>query len=431
MRRLLVGFFAMAAMCGCQLAFSTVGSWTRAASPPHPVTTNNVVVLADGRIAIFGGLSLQTGQDSSQLTLFDPMSNTWTTGAPMPGPAFPDVVVRLLDGRVLLEGGQVRSTPVSGQTWLYDPVQNSWSRAGDLLEPRSGPRSTLLSDGRVLIAGGAVPLPQPAPQPLGGVTDYQDVPTAEIFDPETGKWTPAGRLAMPRRGFTLTALAGGGALAAGGCVNSNVFPTPGMSSADVFDPASTTWGSTTSLPAPMCGGTDVALRDGRVLLVDQSLLGNSSGDAFVYEPKSRTWTAAGGLAGGGTSAVLLGDGLVFVPEVQQGAPKGRVFIDNVGGQVFDPTTNQWTFATTTQVPLPLVYLYAGGTSLAVSLPDGRALVLLQTVTLVFHPEVAPPAAEVLDSTGLTVELVAALAVIALLLLLAYRRASRIELAKLQ
>jgi hypothetical protein len=150
----------------------------------------------------------------------------------------------------------------------------------------------------------------------------------------------------------------------------------------------------------------------------------------MYDPKTQAWSVSGALAGGGTTAVMLGDGRVMVPETQAGTPQGRLFIDYVGGQVFDPATGQWSFVTTTQVPLPVVYLYAGGTSLAVSLPDGSALVLLQTVTLAFHPQLAPPTSELLDSTGLTVELVAALAVIALLLLLAYRRAGRIERSKL-
>jgi len=431
MKRLAAALFAFGSMCSCQLAFSTVGSWTMQAGPPAPITTNNVVALPDGRVAIFGGLSLQTGQESAQTVLYDPAQNTWTSRAPMPGPAFPDVVRSLHDGTVLVEGGlDIKTGTMSGATWLYDPARNTWSRAGDVLEPRGGPSSTLLSDGRVLIAGGEVPLPQSVKQPNGTLGDFQDLTSAEVFDPANGTWSQAGRLGTARGGMALARLPGGGALAAGGCIFGMVFPAPGMTAAEVFDPATSTWSPTTPLPAPICGGTAVALRDGRVLLLDQVRFGNSSDDAFLYDPKSRGWSAAGSLAGGGTSALVLSDGRVFVPEVQPGAPEGHIFKDLVGGQIFDPATNQWTFVTTTSVPLPLIYLYSGGLQISVALPDGSAVVILQTIALAFHPQDQPPAAQVLDSTGLTTVLLATAVLIGLLMLLAYWRAGRTGLSKL-
>jgi Galactose oxidase, central domain len=430
-KRIAAGLLAFAAMCSCQPAFSTVGSWTTQAGPPAPITTNNVVALADGRVAIFGGLSLQTGQESAQTVLYDPVQNTWTSGAPMPGPAFPDVVAPLRDGTVLVEGGlDTRTDTVSGATWLYDPARNSWSRAGDVLEPRAGPSFTVLSDGRVLIAGGNVALAQPVTLPNGSVSNTQEVTSAEIFDPQTRIWSRAGRLGTARGGFALVPLPDGGALAAGGCVQTNVFPAPGLTAAEVFDGATGSWSATTPLPAPTCRGTGVMLRDGRVLLLDQTLLGNSSNDAFLYDPKNRAWSAAGALAGGGSAALVLSDGRVFVPEVQPSAPQGHVFKDLVGGQIFDPATNQWTYVTTTSVPLPLVYLYSGGLQISVALRDGSAVVILQTVALAFHPQDAPPTTQLLDSTGLTTVLLAIALVIGLLMLLAYRRASRIDVSKL-
>jgi galactose oxidase-like protein len=430
MKRLAATLLAFEAMCSCQLAFSTIGSWTRQVGPPAPITTNNVVALPDGRVAIFGGLSLQTGQESAQTVLYDPVRNTWTSAAPMPGPAFPDVVTSLRDGTVLVEGGlDTKTDTTSGATWLYDPARNRWSRAGDVLEPRGGPSHTLLSDGRVLIAGGATPLPQPQQQPNGS-HEYQDVTSAEIFDPQTRAWSQAGRLVTARAGIAIVPLPGGGALAAGGCIQANVFPAPGLTAAEVFNPATATWSPTAPVPAPTCGGTGVALHDGRALLLDQTLFGNSSNGAFLYDPKSRSWSAAGALAGGGTSALVLSDGRVFVPEVQPGAPEGHIFKDLVGGQIFDPATNQWTYVTTTSVALPLVYLYSGGLQISVALPDGTAVVILQTVALAFHPQVAPPATQLLDSAGLTTLLLVIAAVIGLLMLVAYWRAGRTDPGKL-
>ncbi|HYR47412.1 MAG TPA: hypothetical protein VER07_01395, partial [Candidatus Polarisedimenticolia bacterium] len=84
----------------------------------------------------------------------------------------------------------------------------------------------------------------------------------------------------------------------------------------------------------------------------------------------------------------------------------------------------------TSVPLPLIYLYSGGLQISVALPDGSAVVILQTIALAFHPQDQPPPAQVLDSTGLTTVLVAIAMVMALLMLLAYRRAGRTGLGKL-
>jgi len=72
----------------------------------------------------------------------------------------------------------------------------------------------------------------------------------------------------------------------------------------------------------------------------------------------------------------------------------------------------------------------GGLQISVALPDGSAVVILQTVALAFHPQVAPPATQLLDSTGLTTLLLMIAAAIGLLMLFAYWRAGRTGLGKL-
>lgn len=423
-------------LCSCQLAFSTVGSWTAAGGPPSPISTNNIVTLPDGRVAVFGGFLQQSGQPSTQTLLYQPSTNTWTKGAVMPGPFLPDVVAVLPNGHVLVEGGRDRDSNLSGATWIYDPSTDAWSAAGSVLEPRLGPAFTILTDGRVLIAGGGLPLPQPISLPNGSTLDFKATTSAEIFDPKAGTWSRAGDLVAARDGIRLVALAGGAALAAGGCAGSAGFE-PAVATADVFDPATLRWTQTAPVPRPVCGATGVGLRDGRALIVDQfgsyfayGVLSDSSDESFVYDPRSRTWSATGGLAGGGLSAVMLEDGRVLVPEMRQGAVKGHTFDESVGGQIFDPATDQWLYATTISVKVPIAYLEQVGSQLAVSLPDGNALVFLPTATLAYHPHVQPVSTEVLDSPGLTFELGAAALVTVLLLLLAYRRAARTDAGKL-
>ncbi len=434
MKRVAAGILAFLSLCSCQLAFSTVGSWTREKGPPKPIMSRNLIVLPDGRVAIMGGF-LQGGQPTNETALYDPTTGSWSSRAPRPGAPFADVAALLRDGTVLVEGGFDTNGNIQGATWLYDPARDRWSQAGSVIEPRSGPAYSLLSDGRLLIAGGSVLLAQPEDTPNGPV-NFRPIATAEIYDPATKQWSLAGHLEAARNGITLVAVGGGGAIAAGGCQGAAGWSPP-VATTEAYDAVINAWSRTASLPVPICGAVGTPLRDGRALIVDQyTFLGveryfyNSSDDAFVYDPKTHGWTLAGGLASGGIDALMLSDGRVLVPEVQQGAPKGHTFKELVGGQIFDPSTNEWSYASTFSLTLPLASMFSGGPPLAVSLPNGTAVVILQTDAVAYHPQVPPPATQLLDSTGFTFELGAALLVIAVLLVLAYRRATRADIGKL-
>ena len=434
MSRVAAAALAFICLSSCQLAFSPAGSWTREIGPPTPISGGSVVALPDGRVGVFGG-TLPSGQPSSETVLYDPHTGSWARGAPAPGPAFPDVVTVLGDGTVLVEGGRDVNGNLQGATWLYDPAHDRWSQAGSVNLPRGFPSYTLLHDGRLLIAGGGIPQQQPEQTPNGEV-DFKPTASAEVYDPATRAWSPAGELQAARNGIRLVAVGSGGAIAAGGCQGAAGWSPP-VRTVEAYDPAGNSWSPTTPLPVAMCGAAGVGLRDGRAMVVDQftfpgveRFFYNSTNDAFVYDPKTRAWSLTGGLADGGTAALMLGDGRVMVPEVQQGAIQGRMFKQLVGGQIFDPDTNQWTYVTTTSVQLPLIYLYSGGLLTSVALPDGSAVVILQTVALVFHPQDSPPPTQVLDSPGLTTVLLAIAVVVGLLMLLVYRRSSRTDLTKL-
>jgi Galactose oxidase, central domain len=419
-----------ALLSGCQLNFSSAGTWTVESAPPAPISTSAVVTLADGRVALIGGFVQQTGQPTAQVLIFDAARNGWGTGAPMPEPVgFGAVVAPLHDGTVLVAGG-AGAKGLIGDTWLYDPARNSWRRAGNLRVPRDQPSFAVLSDGRVLVAGGSVPLAQPVQLSNGQSITEGPVAGAEIFDPTTRAWSPAGRLSAARTFISLVALPNGAALAAGGCEGLG-FAGPvqvgtgaASKAAELFDPQSLSWSSTVPMPAARCGASAVPLQDGRAFIAggDQG----SGRSAVTFDPVRHSWTFAGTVAGvvAGPPPIVLANGKVLLPNFELGPQQGRVGTAFVGGQLFDPASGDWNFATTTSVLVSSLFLNEGGSPEAVALPNGEAIVLLQTVALAFHPNESPPAAQILDSTGLTILLLALAALLALLLLLWYVRGVR-------
>ena len=118
----------------------------------------------------------------------------------------------LPDGCVLIVGGgwdDVGGLHATAQVW--DPTTESFSPAGSLARARTADDAGIavaLPDGRVLIVGGCI---SPASHCEFGLTD-----SAEIWDPDTASFGPAGSLAEARTEHTSTLLPDGRVLVVGG-----------------------------------------------------------------------------------------------------------------------------------------------------------------------------------------------------------------------
>jgi N-acetylneuraminic acid mutarotase len=165
--------------------------------------------------------------------------------------------VRLQNGQVLAAGGGVGAIPVSSAE-LYDPQTHRWTPTGSLQQARRGAGAVVLADGRVLLAG--------------GVGSAQLLSSAETYDPGTGRWSPTGSMTTPRLGGTLTLLPSGDVLAAGGTSPSGQQGTGGgqtispTSSAEIYHAATGTWTLTGSMTAARFEASGTLLSDGRVLI---------------------------------------------------------------------------------------------------------------------------------------------------------------------
>jgi len=175
--------------------------------------------------------------------------------------------------------------------------------SGSLHDARVVHTATLLNDGRVLVAGGGQ-----GPDTIDG---YYDVPGAELFDPVSGSFTPAGTFA--RQSHTSTLLRSGKVLLAGGEELSNT-----TAKSELYDPITGQFQPTGSLVVARESHTATLLQDGRVLIVGGTRFQYQRwvplSDAEIYDPVTGTFSLTGSLndARSYHSATLLPNGKVLI-----------------------------------------------------------------------------------------------------------------------
>jgi hypothetical protein len=243
----------------------------------------------------------------------------------------------LADGKVLIAGGQSTPSDILASAELYDPSTGLFTPTGSMSTARAEHTATLLSDGRVLIAGGfACP---------GGATCFpgdvnwngKPLASAELYDPQTGTFSPTGSMSAARARATSDATA---TLLPDGRV---LFASGGDGlTAEIYDPKTGkfTHIGTGSPFFTLCPAATL-LSTGRVLLITNGLA------TRVFDPQSGAlsptpFTIGPGAAPeedyvghhGPESATLLADGRVLM------FTSDTMTFDDVG--IYDPATGVLT-----------------------------------------------------------------------------------------
>ena len=215
---------------------------------------------------------------------------------------------------------------------------------GNTLEPRFDHTATLLPNGKVLIAAGMA---------RNGIIE----PTAELYDPHTGRFMSAGKMQSPRGwGVTATLLSSGKVLLAGGGSASGCDASCYLASAEVYDPSSGAFTSAGSMTTPRAGANAILLQNGDVLIVGGNDVsgGRHIASAELYHPATGTFSITGSMHSEGASVlVMLKNGKVLA-------------LNDAGGEIYDPATGRFT---------PAGNLNIARAKYGVALlPDGRLLV---------------------------------------------------------
>jgi hypothetical protein len=285
----------------------STGTSTTTGSLLRRMISPTAVALPDGRVLVIGVWD-EGDPVATEAELYDPSSGKFTAARPPIDRGQPAVSL-LADGRVLIAGGgDMHSTSVDclASADLFDPATGKFTRTGSMRQARAGATATTLPDGRVLIPGGSsCGTPQ-----SGTAATYA---TAEIYDPASGRFTPAGDMSAPRWSHTATLLADGRVLLAGGFSYSSGY----KASADIFDPKTNTFTAAGPMSVARAYHVAALLPDGRVLVAggenDESPI-EGMASAEVFDPATGTFIAAGSMHSPRSSftATLLANGEVLI-----------------------------------------------------------------------------------------------------------------------
>jgi hypothetical protein len=258
----------------------------------------------NGRVLVAGGFGVGDGEASATAELFDPTQGAFLPTGSMATPRYSHTATLLDDGRVLVAGGFDEHGRRLDSAELYDPRTGWFTPTGRLLGPRADQTATLLDDGRVLIAGGTT---------IG----YRFLATAELYDPAAGTFSATGPMRDAREAHTATLLPDGLVLIAGGHRGRHEDIVVHRS-AELYDPSTGGFRPAGAMTEPRHKHDAVALSDGRVLLLggDDAADTESFATAEIFDPATGRFTATGSMSTGrykfATTSTLMANGTVLV-----------------------------------------------------------------------------------------------------------------------
>jgi N-acetylneuraminic acid mutarotase len=253
-------------------------AWTPAGTITRVRFHHVAGLLGSGKVLIAGGDNGPSAFDSVEI--YDPATNAWTPGPPTSIARQEAIGVMLPSGRFLVVGGVNVAGQVQSSAEQYDPATNSWSGVASMSTQRRWHVATMLPSGKLLVAGG-----------VDSYFNYNIHDWAEMYDPVLNLWTYAGAFGTHRHSHTLTTLASGKVMIAGGTDG-----TTSYAETMLYQPQSTTLSSNVAAaPSGRGGHTASLLSTGRLLLAGGADSSGTTGTAQRYDPSADSWSGTAGL----------------------------------------------------------------------------------------------------------------------------------------
>ena len=327
-----------------------------------------------------------SGNVTTPVTLQVVPPGTWVpTAGPMQDTRYGATQVTLLDGRVLVAGGDDGTGNSLSSAELYDPNTGEWTPAGPMVTGREYAMSILLPSGKVLVAGGK------------GSTGTLD--SAEIFDPNDpsdpagtpGTWQATGSMNALHAGTGLALLADGNVVVTGG-IGNGLQPTR---SVEIYDVQSGTWTAGSPLSLAVRGVSPLSLQGGAQIVVPGGLnnIGMAQNRAqLATDPPLSGWAfqTMAGMARSDYGAITMGDNYALVLGGLNGVAVGNVDLYNAQTRTWSSLV-QLAGARAGALVAPLSatqILVAGGTA---GNSGGQGIKTAEVYT--FDPSATPPSVD--------------------------------------
>lgn len=225
----------------------------------------------------------------------------------------------LSSGLVLVTGGDRTVSLATAE--LFNPDSHSFAPAGDMVNARARHTATLLLNGAVLLVGG---------RDARGNARV----TAELFNSANVSFASTGSMTTARESHTATLLSDGKVLITGGLDGAAVLAT-----AELFDPTTGSFAAAGSMGTARGFQTATLLKNGKVLVTGgRDADGHVLATAELFDPTRRTFAPTGTMhtAREFHTATLLSDGKVLIT----GGDNGTESLATA--ELFDPTGGSFT-----------------------------------------------------------------------------------------
>jgi hypothetical protein len=236
--------------------------------------------------------------------------------------------------------------------FTYAQSPGTFEQSSSMATARQSHTATMLQNGKVLFAGGFSEYSGGSP----------GLASAELFDPTTGTITTTGSMTTGRFEHTATLLPNGKVLITGGQSASGDQRFTGVITAELYDPAVGVFAAAGNMTTARFEHSATLLRNGKVLIAGGRFPALAS--AELYDPVTGVFTPTGNMTTPRAqhTAVPLADGRVLIVPGGDGA-------DGNSAEIYDPESG--TFSNTNWPSLGSV----GGN--ATLLTTGKILVTLQ------------------------------------------------------